>query len=219
MILKTWLVLVTCVCRFVRHALGGPTVAEHDKLKKDLVELQFKHDLLLSQHEECCRQVYSASFQISTNFQNREWISLWRFVVGQVLCHSYNREHEDTSSWYHYKSHTQENLFVLVTFSLASGLLYWVIPAMFCMELVYSSWIEVMFPNLIIGFQSMYVRYSTMSWLYWMILSSVYVLQLQLLQPPMEDAASPSPSAPPPNPWSGWIFILVNSHNQYRSFQ
>jgi hypothetical protein len=42
---------------FVRHALGGPTVAEHDKLKKDLVELQFKHDLLLSQHEECCRQL------------------------------------------------------------------------------------------------------------------------------------------------------------------
>jgi hypothetical protein len=42
---------------FVRHALGGPTVAEHDKLKKDLVELQVKYDLLLSQHEECCRQL------------------------------------------------------------------------------------------------------------------------------------------------------------------
>jgi hypothetical protein len=42
---------------FVRHALGGPTVAEHDKLKKDLVELQVKYNLLLSQHEECCRQL------------------------------------------------------------------------------------------------------------------------------------------------------------------
>jgi hypothetical protein len=83
---------------FVRHALGGPTVAEHDKLKKDLVELQVKYDLLLSQHEECCRQVYSASFQISTIFQNRERISLWRFVIQHALCHSYDREHEDTSS-------------------------------------------------------------------------------------------------------------------------
>lgn len=83
---------------FVRHALGGPTVAEHDKLKKDLVELQVKYNLLLSQHEECCRQVYSASFQISTIFQNRERISLWRFVIRHALCHSYDREHEDTSS-------------------------------------------------------------------------------------------------------------------------
>ncbi|CAK9202846.1 unnamed protein product [Sphagnum troendelagicum] len=42
---------------FIRHALGGPTIAEHDNLKKDIVELQAKYDLLLSQHEECCRQL------------------------------------------------------------------------------------------------------------------------------------------------------------------
>jgi len=70
------------VCRFVRHALGGPTVAEHDKLKKDLVELQVKYDLLLSQHEECCRQVYSASFQISTIFKTENELVCGVLLLG-----------------------------------------------------------------------------------------------------------------------------------------
>lgn len=43
--------------RFIRHALGGPTVAEHEQLKLEKQELQAKYDLLLAQHEEACRQV------------------------------------------------------------------------------------------------------------------------------------------------------------------
>ncbi|KAG0583614.1 hypothetical protein M758_3G150200 [Ceratodon purpureus] len=42
---------------FVRKALGGPTIAEHEKLKEDIKELQAKYDLLLKQHEEACRQL------------------------------------------------------------------------------------------------------------------------------------------------------------------
>ena len=46
-----------CDDRFIRHALGGPTIAEHEQLQLEKTELQSKYDLLLSQHEEACRQV------------------------------------------------------------------------------------------------------------------------------------------------------------------
>lgn len=53
----------TLLChRFIRHALGGPTIAEHDALKEEIKELQAKYDLLLAQHEEACRQVKNLLF-------------------------------------------------------------------------------------------------------------------------------------------------------------
>lgn len=44
-------------CRYVRHALGGPTISEHEMSKNKVAELEAKYDLLLKQHEEACRQV------------------------------------------------------------------------------------------------------------------------------------------------------------------
>ena len=43
--------------RFIRKALGGPTKAEYDQLKKEKDELQTKFDVLLKQHAEACEQV------------------------------------------------------------------------------------------------------------------------------------------------------------------
>ncbi|XP_073391621.1 uncharacterized protein [Physcomitrium patens] len=42
---------------YVRHALGGPTISEHEMSKNKVAELEAKYDLLLKQHEEACRQL------------------------------------------------------------------------------------------------------------------------------------------------------------------
>ncbi|KAL2942676.1 c-Myc-binding protein-like protein [Bienertia sinuspersici] len=42
---------------FVQQKLGGPTVAEHDKLQSELSELQAKYNELLASHQETCKQV------------------------------------------------------------------------------------------------------------------------------------------------------------------
>lgn len=45
------------MCRFIRKALGGPTLAEYEQLMKEKNDLVAKYDALVIEHEECCRKV------------------------------------------------------------------------------------------------------------------------------------------------------------------
>jgi len=49
---------LVCLNRFIRKALGGPTIVEYEKLKQEKEELQTKCDVLLKQHIEACEEVY-----------------------------------------------------------------------------------------------------------------------------------------------------------------
>ncbi|KAL3834026.1 hypothetical protein ACJIZ3_008762 [Penstemon smallii] len=41
---------------FVQQKLGGPTLAEYEKLQADLSDLQMRHNELLASHQEKCRE-------------------------------------------------------------------------------------------------------------------------------------------------------------------
>ncbi|XP_048499142.1 uncharacterized protein LOC104907547 [Beta vulgaris subsp. vulgaris] len=42
---------------FVQQKLGGPTVAEYEKLKAEMSDLQAKYNDLLATHQETCKQL------------------------------------------------------------------------------------------------------------------------------------------------------------------
>ncbi|KZV24241.1 C-Myc-binding protein [Dorcoceras hygrometricum] len=41
---------------FIQQKLGGPTVAEHEKLLAEISDLQRRYDELFATHQEVCRQ-------------------------------------------------------------------------------------------------------------------------------------------------------------------
>ncbi|KAL2942677.1 c-Myc-binding protein-like protein [Bienertia sinuspersici] len=59
---------------FVQQKLGGPTVAEHDKLQSELSELQAKYNELLASHQETCKQLeqYKISSTTTTSEETIE---------------------------------------------------------------------------------------------------------------------------------------------------
>ncbi|KAK9735254.1 hypothetical protein RND81_04G194100 [Saponaria officinalis] len=42
---------------FLQQKLGGPSIAEYEKLQADMSELQSKYNELVAAHQETCRQV------------------------------------------------------------------------------------------------------------------------------------------------------------------
>ncbi|KAL9225502.1 hypothetical protein vseg_001418 [Gypsophila vaccaria] len=60
---------------FLQQKLGGPSVAEYEKLEADMSELQSKYNELLAVHHETCRQLEqykTTSSAIVTSEQTRE---------------------------------------------------------------------------------------------------------------------------------------------------
>ncbi|CAI9091446.1 OLC1v1026483C1 [Oldenlandia corymbosa var. corymbosa] len=42
---------------FIQQKLGGPTIAEHEKLQAELSDLQIRYNELLAAHQEQCREL------------------------------------------------------------------------------------------------------------------------------------------------------------------
>ncbi|XP_021773203.1 C-Myc-binding protein homolog [Chenopodium quinoa] len=59
---------------FVQQKLGGPTVAEYEKLQAEMSELQVKYKELLATHQETCKQLeqYKISSTITTSEETIE---------------------------------------------------------------------------------------------------------------------------------------------------
>lgn len=47
----------TCGFRFVQQKLGGPSLAEYEKVQAEFSELQIRYTDLLAMHQEKCREV------------------------------------------------------------------------------------------------------------------------------------------------------------------
>ena len=43
--------------RFIQQRLGGPSIAEYEKLQSEMADLQVKYDELLATHKETCKEV------------------------------------------------------------------------------------------------------------------------------------------------------------------
>ncbi|XP_074292808.1 uncharacterized protein LOC141619687 [Silene latifolia] len=59
---------------FVQQKLGGPSLAEYEKLQADMSELQSKYDELLAVHQETSRQLeqYKSSSVVGTSEETLE---------------------------------------------------------------------------------------------------------------------------------------------------
>lgn len=44
--------------RFIQQKLGGPSLAEYEKLQAEVLDLQTRYDKLFAMHQEKCREVY-----------------------------------------------------------------------------------------------------------------------------------------------------------------
>ncbi|XP_031476009.1 uncharacterized protein LOC116247811 [Nymphaea colorata] len=55
---------------FIKHSLGGPTLAEYEKLLAEKADLQLKYDNLLTMHQVTCKEL--DELQKSHSFMNSD---------------------------------------------------------------------------------------------------------------------------------------------------